>query len=209
MKRRAGSGIAVIATVLALALAASSCGSKSASEAAIVGQTRYSMSYLSDLTNAYLEETGQGSLTGADLATVQTTLITEFIVNQLTIQAADQLGVRVPDSRASALKAQLRNDVQYPNVRKSAVIPEARLDDMVRWTLSRTAIGDKLANVTSAADSGNDASQQAAAAYVAKLAASEGVWVNPVFGKWDGQQLQVGAGALVAVPTPSPSAVTQ
>jgi hypothetical protein len=209
LKRRTGSMVALIATMLALALGTAACGSKGANDAAVVGQTRYSMSYLSDMTTAYLKETGQSTLTGSDLATVKTTLITEFIVNQLTIQAADQLGVRVPDSKTSTLKAQLQNDVQYANVRKSAVIPEARLDDMVRWTLSRTAIGDKLANVTTAADSGNDASQQAAAAYVAKLAASEGVWVNPVFGKWDGQQLVVGGGALVAVPTPSPSAVTQ
>lgn len=206
MKRRAGSVIAVIATVLALALAATSCGSKSASDAVIVGKTSYSTSYLSDMTNAYLKESG---LTGADLSTVQATLITEFIVNQLTIQAADKLGVRVPDSRTSALKAQLQNDAQYANVRKSAVIPEARLDDMVRWTLSRTAIGDKLAKITSDADSGNDASQQAAATYIAALAASEGVWVNPIFGKWNGQQLQVGGGALVAVGTPSPTAVAQ
>jgi len=89
------------------------------------------------------------------------------------------------------------------------VIPEARLDDMVRWTLSRTAVGDKLANITNDTDSGNGASQQAASDYIAKLAASEGVWVNPVYGKWDGQQLRVGAGALVAVPTPSPTAVAQ
>lgn len=209
MKRRAGSVVALIAAVLALALTAAGCGSRNANDAVLVGQTRYSMSYLSDMTNAYLKETGQGSLTGSDLATVQATLITEFIVNQLTIQAADKLGVRVPDSRASALKLQLQNDVQYANVRKSAVIPEARLDDMVRWTLSRTAVGDKLANITSGADSGNAASQQAAATYIAKLAASEGVWVNPVYGKWDGQQLQVGAGALVAVPTPSPTALAQ
>jgi hypothetical protein len=209
VKRRAGSVVALIATVLALALTAASCGSRSANDAVVVGQTRYSMSYLADTTTAYLKETGQASLTGSDLASVQATLITEFIVNQLTIQAAAQLGVGVPDSRASALKAQLQNDVQYANVRKSAVIPEARLDDMVRWTLSRTAVGDKLANITSASDSGNDASQQAAAAYIANLAASEGVWVNPVFGKWDGQQLQVGGGALVAVPTASPTAVVQ
>ena len=209
MKRRAGSVVALIATVLALALTATACGSRSANDAVVVGQTRYSMSYLSDMTTAYLNETGQSGLTGPDLAAVQATLITEFIVNQLTAQAADQLGVRVPDSRASALKAQLQNDVQYANVRKSAVIPEARLDDMVRWTLSRTAIGDKLANITSAADSGNDASQQAAATYVAQLATREGVWVNPVYGKWDGQQLQVGAGALVAVPTSSPTAAAQ
>lgn len=209
MKRRAGSVVALIATVLALALTAAACGSRSADDAVVVGQTRYSTSYLSDMTTAYLKETGQGSLTGTDLATVQATLITEFIVNQLTIQAARQLGVRVPDSRASTLKLQLQNDVQYANVRKSAVIPEARLDDMVRWTLSRTAVGDKLANITAAADSGNGASQQAAATYIAKLAASEGVWVNPLYGKWDGQQLQVGAGALVAVPTPSPRAVAQ
>ncbi len=201
--------IALVATVLALALAATACGSRTASDAVVVGKTRYSMSYLSDMTNAYLTETGQGSLTGADLATVQATLITEFIVNQLTIQAADQLGVRVPDSRASALKLQLQNDAQYANVRKSAVIPEARLDDMVRWTLSRTAVGDRLAKITTAADSGSGASQQAAATYIAKLAASEGVWVNPVYGKWDGQQLKAGAGALVAVPTSSPNAVTQ
>jgi hypothetical protein len=201
--------VALIATVLALALTAASCGSRSANDAVVVGQTRYSMSYLADTTTAYLNETGQSGLTGSDLATVQATLITEFIVNQLTIQAAAQLGVGVPDSRASALKAQLQNDVQYANVRKSAVIPEARLDDMVRWTLSRTAVGDKLANITSASDSGNGASQQAAAAYIANLAASEGVWVNPVFGKWDGQQLQVGGGALVAVPTASPTAVAQ
>jgi len=209
VKRRAGSVVALIATVLALALTAASCGSRSANDAVVVGQTRYSMSYLADTTTAYLNETGQSGLTGSDLATVQATLITEFIVNQLTIQAAAQLGVGVPDSRASALKAQLQNDVQYANVRKSAVIPEARLDDMVRWTLSRTAVGDKLANITSASDSGNGASQQAAAAYIANLAASEGVWVNPVFGKWDGQQLQVGGGALVAVPTASPTAVAQ
>ena len=209
MKRRAGSVVALIATVLALALTAASCGSRSANDAVVVGQTRYSMSYLADTTTAYLNETGQSGLTGSDLATVQATLITEFIVNQLTIQAAAQLGVGVPDSRASALKAQLQNDVQYANVRKSAVIPEARLDDMVRWTLSRTAVGDKLANITSASDSGNGASQQAAAAYIANLAASEGVWVNPLYGKWDGQQLQVGAGALVAVPTASPTAVAQ
>jgi len=201
--------VALIATVLALALTAAACGSRSANDAVVVGQTRYSMSYLADTTTAYLNETGQSGLTGSDLATVQATLITEFIVNQLTIQAAAQLGVGVPDSRASALKAQLQNDVQYANVRKSAVIPEARLDDMVRWTLSRTAVGDKLANITSASDSGNGASQQAAAAYIANLAASEGVWVNPVFGKWDGQQLQVGGGALVAVPTASPTAVAQ
>jgi len=201
--------VALIATVLALALTAASCGSRSANDAVVVGQTRYSMSYLADTTTAYLNETGQSGLTGSDLATVQATLITEFIVNQLTIQAAAQLGVGVPDSRASALKAQLQNDVQYANVRKSAVIPEARLDDMVRWTLSRTAVGDKLANITSASDSGNGASQQAAAAYIANLAASEGVWVNPLYGKWDGQQLQVGGGALVAVPTASPTAVAQ
>jgi len=207
--RRAGSVVALIATVLALALTTASCGSRSANDAVVVGQTRYSMNYLSDMTTAYLKETGQSGLTGSDLASVQATLITEFIVNQLTIQAADQLGVRVPDSRASALKAQLQDDVQYANVRKSAVIPEARLDDMVRWTLSRTAVGDKLANITSASDSGSDASQQAAAAYIANLAASEGVWVNPLYGKWDGQQLQVGAGALVAVPTASPTAVAQ
>jgi len=201
--------VALIATVLALALTAASCGSRSANDAVVVGQTRYSMSYLADTTTAYLNETGQSGLTGSDLASVQATLITEFIVNQLTIQAAAQLGVGVPDSRASALKAQLQNDVQYANVRKSAVIPEARLDDMVRWTLSRTAVGDKLANITSASDSGNGASQQAAAAYIANLAASEGVWVNPLYGKWDGQQLQVGGGALVAVPTASPTAVAQ
>jgi hypothetical protein len=210
VKRRAGSVVAIVATVLALALTAAACGgSKSASDAVIVGKTRYSMSYLTDMTNAYLNETGQSGLSGSDLATVQATLITEFIVNQLTIQAAEQLGVSVPDSSASTLKAQLQNDVQYASVRKSAVIPEARLDDMVRWTLSRTAVGDKLAKITNAADSGNDASQQAAAAYIAKLAKTEGVWVNPVFGTWDGQQLQVGGGALVAVPTPSPSAATQ
>lgn len=201
--------VALIATVLAFALTAASCGSRSANDAVVVGKTRYSTSYLDGMTNAYLKETGQTGLTGNDLATVQATLITEFIVNQLTIQAADQLGVRVPDSRASGLKLQLQNDVQYANVRKSAVIPEARLDDMVRWTLSRTAVGNKLANITAAADSGNDASQRAAATYIAKLAASEGVWVNPVYGKWDGQQLQVGAGALVAVPTPSATAVAQ
>jgi hypothetical protein len=209
VKRRAGSVVALIATVLALAVTAAACGSKGASDAVVVGQTRYSMSYLSDMTTAYLSETGQSGMTGSDLATVQATLITEFIVNQLTIEAADQLGVRVPDSRASALKLQLQNDVQYANVRKSAVIPEARLDDMVRWTLSRTAVGDKLANITTVADSGNGASQQAASAFIANLAKTEGVWVNPVFGKWDGQQLQVGAGALVPMLTPSPNAVAQ
>jgi hypothetical protein len=209
VKRRAGWVAAVIVAVLATALTAASCGSRSANDAVIVGKTHYSTAYLSDMTNAYLKETGQSNLTGSDLATAQATLITEFIVNQLTIEAAGQLGVTVPDSRVSALKAQLQNDVQYANVRKSAVFPEARLDDMVRWTLSRTAVGDKLANITSVADSGNDASQQAAATYIAKLAASEGVWVNPLYGKWDGQQLQVGAGSLVAIPTPSPSAVAQ
>lgn len=209
MKRRAGSVVALIATLLALALSAAACGSKGASDAVVVGQTRYSMTYLSDLTTAYLDETGQSGMTGSDLTTVQATLITQFIVNQLTIQAADQLGVRVPDSATSGLKAQLQNDVQYANVRKSAVIPEARLDDMVRWTLSRTAVGDKLAGITSAADSGNSASQQAAAAYIVKLAASEGVWVNPVFGKWDGQQLKVGAGALVPLRAAPPAAVAQ
>lgn len=209
MKRRAGSVVALIATLLALALTAAACGSKGASDAVVVGQTRYSMTYLSDLTKAYLDETGQSGLTGSDLTTVQATLITQFIVNQLTIQAADQLGVRVPDSATSALKAQLQNDVQYANVRKSAVIPEARLDDMVRWTLSRTAVGDKLAGITSDADSGNEASQQAAAEYIVKLAASEGVWVNPVFGKWNGQQLEVGAGALVPLPAAFPTAVAQ
>ncbi len=207
VKRRAGVVFALVGAVLALTAACA--GPRSASSAAEVGDTTYTVTYLNDMTNAYLEETGQRGLTGPDLASVQATLITEFIVNQLTIEAAERLSVVVPDSRVSNLKAQLQGDVQYANVRKSAVIPEARIDDMVRWTLSRTAIGDKLAGITDASQSGNATSQQAAAEYVAKLAATERVWVNPVYGKWDGQQLQVGAGALVPIATASATPAAQ
>ncbi len=206
MSRRRSGVQTIVAVLLAAGLAVTlgACGANRASVATQVGTTPYSMSYLAQMTQDYLKETGQTGMTGSDLAKVQSTLVTEFIVNQLTSQAASDLGVSVPEERVNALRSQLQNDGQYQEVLRTAVIPLARLDDMIRWTLSRTAVGDKLANV-SASQSGNQESVNAATAYVARLSAREGVSVNPVFGRWDGTQLKTGEGALVPLPVATAS----
>jgi len=186
----------LLAAALVGLLALTGCSqSLRAGDAVTVGDTTVSSGRVDDLLADYLAETDQTGADSATISQVRQALLTNIVVNELTSIAAKKLDVSVPAGQVSEqTQAQLEAG-NFADVAKQYVIPRALLPDMIRASLERAAIGEKLAG-----GSGGDAqkSQTSMSQYLVKVAKQENVWVNPLYGQWDPSKLWVsGSGSLV------------
>lgn len=191
-------GLLAVGLVAVLALLTGCDNSLRAGEAAAVDDTTISTSRVNTLLQDYLRESGQNVSDSQTLAQLRQALINNLLLDELTSVAARKVGVTVSAGTVSKqVQAQLGAS-NYADVAKQYVIPRSLLPDMIRASLERAAIGEKLAGVKATSAANAQKAQKAMSDYLVKLGHQEDVWVNPRFGTWDPSKLAVtGGGALV------------
>lgn len=195
--------LAAAALAVLLALTIVGC-SNDGNTAVRVGDTSYSMDQLDQLTNEYLDQTGQQGIDSSQLALIRQKLAAQLLVGAIMERAAAKLGVTVSSRQVQLTEDQLRNSADFGQGMLSTVVPESRLDDLIRWSLLRQAVGDKLVQADSKAGGGDAVT--AATDYQAVITREAGVYVNPRIGQWSGTQLIAGGGQLVAPAVPTGAA---
>jgi hypothetical protein len=163
-----------------------------------VDGTKVSTGRVNTMLQDYLRESGQTGTDAQTLGQLRQALINNLLLDQLTSVAARKVGVSVSAGTVSKqVQAQLSAS-NYADVAKQYVIPRSLLPNMIRASLERAAIGEKLAGVKATTAANAQKAQKAMSDYLVKLGHEEDVWVNPRFGDWDPSKLAVtGGGALV------------
>jgi hypothetical protein len=200
--RRRRLRLAAAALALVLAVVIGGCANNG-NTAVRVGDTSYSMDELDTLTNEYLDETGQQGIDSAQLPLIRQKIAAQLLVSELMDQAAEKLGVTVSTSQVELTAEQLRNSAEFQQGMQTTVVPESRLDELVRWSIQRQAVGDKLVQADPQAGGGDPVT--AATEYQSVITEEVGVYVNPRLGSWSGTQLIAGGGQLVAPADPVPA----
>jgi hypothetical protein len=192
--------LAAAALALVLAVLIGGC-TNDGNTAVRVGDTSYSMDQLDQLTNEYLDQTGQQGIDSTQLALIRQKLAAQLLVGEVMQRAADKLGVSVSTRQVELTAVQLRNSADFRQGMLTTVVPESRLDDLIRWSLLRQAVGAKLLQADAKAGGGDAVT--AAVNYQAVITREAGVYVNPRIGQWSGTQLIAGGGQLVAPAEPA------
>ena len=191
--------LAAAALVLVLAVVIGGCANDG-NTAVRVGDTSYSMDELDELTNEYLDQTGQQGIDSTQLALIRQKIAAQLLVGDVMNRAAEKLGVTVSTRQVELTADQLRNSAEFRQGMLTTVVPESRLDELIRWSLQRQAVGDKLVQANPEAGGGDAVT--AATEYQAVITDEVGVYVNPRIGSWSGTQLIAGGGQLVAPADP-------
>lgn len=165
-----------------------------------VGDTSYSMDQLDQLTNEYLDQTGQQGIDSSQLVLIRQKIAAQLLVGEIMERAADKLGVTVSTRQVELTADQLRNSADFRQGMLTTVVPESRLDDLIRWSLLRPAVGAKIMQADAKAGGGDAVT--AAVDYQSVITREVGVYVNPRIGQWSGTQLIAGGGQLVAPTDP-------
>ncbi len=194
--------LAAAALALVLAVVIGGCANNG-NTAVRVGDTSHSMDELDTLTNEYLDQTGQQGIDSAQLPLIRQKIAAQLLVSDLMDRAADSLGVTVSTSQVELTAEQLRNSAEFQEGMQTTVVPESRLDELVRWSIQRQAVGDKLVQADPQAGGGDPVT--AATEYQSVITDEVGVYVNPRLGSWSGTQLIAGGGQLVAPADPVPA----
>jgi hypothetical protein len=197
--RRRRQRLAAAAVAVVLAVLIGGC-TNDGNTAVRVGDTSYSMDQLDQLTNEYLDQTGQQGIDSTQLALIRQKLAAQLLVGEVMQRAADKLGVSVSTRQVELTAIQLRNSADFRQGMLTTVVPESRLDDLIRWSLLRQAVGTKLLKADPKAGGGDAVT--AAVDYQAVITREVGVYVNPRIGQWSGTQLIAGGGQLVTPAEP-------
>ena len=163
-----------------------------------VGDTSYSLDQLDELTNEYLDQTGQRDIDASQLVLIRQKIAAQLLVGDVMELAADKLGVTVSTRQVELTATQLRNSAEFRQGMLETVVPESRLDDLIRWSLLRQAVGGKLVQADPKAGGGDAVT--AAVDYQSVITKEAGVYLNPRIGQWSGTQLIAGGGQLVGLP---------
>ncbi len=195
MRRRAMTGGAAAIVLGALA----GCGTSQAGSAAIIGNSAIDQGRLEQVTQNYLAslDAKQRATVSRRLPSVQTTILTELVLERLVGDAAAQAGVTVPDS---AVAQQVQQAVASSGDQLDAQLAQNsltrdRLPDLLRVNLQVFAIGRKGApdGIT------QPQAAQRAIAYITDPARKLPVTVNPRYGSWTGVAIEPGNGSLSRV----------
>jgi hypothetical protein len=178
---------AAAATMSVLALSA--CGSSSAGDAATMGSTGIPDDWLRDEVEAVLVAKGQPS-NASDPSLVQQTL-GRMITMELVDQVSEQEGVVVTEGQIDEFLANYesqlggRDAVEQQLIQQNIAPPMIR--SIVRLQMQAQALGIAL-------DPRGSAEEQGQAVFDAVVAKSDELdtTVNPRYGTWDANQLQVG-----------------
>jgi hypothetical protein len=184
---------------IALALVIGGCSSDG-NTAVRVGDSSYSLDQLDQLTDEYLDQTGQQGIDSSQLVLIRQKIAAQLLVGAIMDRAADKLGVTVSTSAVERTATQLRNSAEFRQGMLETVVPESRLDDLIRWSMLRQAVGEKLLQANAKAGGGDAVT--AAVDYQAVITKEVGVYLNPRIGQWSGTQLIAGGGQLVAPSDP-------
>lgn len=195
--------LAAAALALVLAAVIGACANDG-NTAVRVGDTSFSMDQLDELTNEYLDQTGQQGIDSTQLALMRQKIAAQLLVGDIMERAAAKLGATVSTRQVELTADQLRNSVEFRQGMLTTVVPESRLDDLIRWSLQRQAVGDKLVQADPKAGGGEPVT--AATDYQGVITRDVGVYVNPRVGQWSGTQLIAGGGQLVAPADPAATA---
>jgi len=194
--------LAAAALALVLAVVIGGCANNG-NTAVRVGDKTFSMDELDTLTNEYLDETGQQGVDSSELALMRQKIAAQVLVGEIMELAAAKLGVTVSTRQVEQTSEQLRNSEEFRQGMLTTVVPESRLDELVRWSLQRQAVGEELVQANPEAGGGDPVT--AAADYQNVITQEYGVYVNPRLGTWSGTQLIAGGGQLVAPADPVPA----
>ena len=191
----------LVAAVFGVVLAALSTGCSNDGNTAVrVGDTTFSLDQLDELTTEYLGETDQRNIDASQLVLIRQKIAAQLLAAAIMERAAAKLGVTVSAQQVELAARQLRNAADFRQGMVTTVVPESRLDDLIRWSLQRQAVGEKLLQADPNAGGGDAVT--AAVDYQNVITRDDGVYVNPRFGQWSGTQLIAGGGQLVVLPEP-------
>lgn len=185
--------------VLTTGLGLSACSPKQVGAAALVGDQRIPVSELQAASRELTEAKGGTSSTapegaggdsgpGAD----QRTVLNRLIVSDLMERVAEEEGVRVSDGDVDALDGQFERLLGADRLRQELIgvgVPPGARREFLRFQALRLAIGRKLAP-----GSGQQAQSrqvQAADQRLTRAASEVPVEVNPRYGRWVPEQVQV------------------
>lgn len=205
--RMAGTRVAGVAVALALGVVLGGCGAVQAGSAATVGDTAISQTDLEDRTTAFLDSLPAAQRTQANgqIATVQTAVLNELVLEKLVGTAAQKAGVTVSDAEVAAQVTQATTQAgdQLGTQLAQSYLTRDRLPDLLRVNLEVYAIG----RVGAPAGTTEKQAAQRAIAYITAPDRGIPVRINPRFGTWDGLRIKPGSGSLssLAANSPTPS----
>jgi SurA N-terminal domain len=195
-----GLGVATVAAMAAVALCVTACGPLHEGAAATVGSTRISVAALN--AAAAKSSATTTSATADRTATVQSSL-TALIQGDLIAEGAKQKGVTVSEADIqSFLQKQRQTNGSDAATAQANGIALADLHQAVYEAL----LLNKLIAIVSAGQTDQTAQQKALTDYLGKVAATEGVSVNPRYGTWNAAQFDVIASDAFSSGSPAPSA---
>lgn len=202
------------AALLAAVLGLAACGQGQPGDAATIDDRRIGILELQESTRELLdaraaaEQRGAAPLEPADDGSVQRGVLTQLVRGELLEEAAERNGVQVSEGQVDEL---LREFEQQAGGRRpleqdlvASGVPPSRLRDIVRFIANQNALGERLAP-----QAGDPEQRQTALRdLLVETARQAGVEVNPRYGTWDAERLEVAgspSGGLATPLTSTPS----
>jgi hypothetical protein len=188
-----------VATAAAMVLCVSACGPLHEGAAATVGSTRISVAAL-NAAAAKSSTTATGA--AADRTTTVQTSLTALIQGDLIADGAKAKGVTVSEADIqSFLQAQRQTNGSDAATAQANGIALGDLHQAVYEAL----LLNKLIAIVGAGQTAQTAQQKALTDYLGKVAATEGVSVNPRYGAWNAVQFDVVPTDAFSSGSPAPS----
>lgn len=199
------------ATLLAAALGLVACGQGQPGSAAVVEDRRIGVLELQESTRELLdaraarEPDASGEL--ADEATAQLGVLTQLVRSELLEEAAERNGVQVSEGQVDELLRQFEQQAGGREALEQDLVasgvPPSRLREIVRFIANQNALGERLA---AQAGGAQQQGQTALRDLLVETARQAGVEVNPRYGTWDAEQLEVVGSPSGGLATPLTSA---
>jgi len=198
---RARRTAAVLATA---ALGLTGCGVGDAGAAATVGDETVPVTDVEDYVRDYARQSGQDQLDHATATRAAQWLVQQRITMELVDRAARELDVRVTEAETSrvvrATRAQAQQ--QFPDYEQFVAqffLTDELLPQAARAAAQQEKIALEILGREPRTQEEYQQAQSEAAGRIREVAEESGldVTVNPRYGRWDGQTLVPGGGALV------------
>ncbi|MDP9398226.1 MAG: SurA N-terminal domain-containing protein [Actinomycetota bacterium] len=199
------------ATLLAAVLGLAACGQGQPGSAAVVEDRRIGVLELQESTRELLDARAarqpDASEEPADEATAQLGVLTQLVRSELLEEAAERNGVQVSEGQVDELLRQFEQQAGGREALEQDLVasgvPPSRLREIVRFIANQNALGERLA---AQAGGAQQQGQTALRDLLVETARQAGVEVNPRYGTWDAEQLEVVGSPSGGLATPVTSA---
>ncbi len=199
------------ATLLAAVLGLAACGQGQPGSAAVVEDRRIGVLELQESTRELLDARAarqpDASEEPADEATAQLGVLTQLVRSELLEEAAERNGVQVSEGQVDELLRQFEQQAGGREALEQDLVasgvPPSRLREIVRFIANQNALGERLA---AQAGGAQQQGQTALRDLLVETARQAGVEVNPRYGTWDAEQLEVVGSPSGGLATPMTSA---